>query len=105
MFRNKSTFSIVHLGRNPFTCSRERGGLNYFKFGTFIGRFLSDGAASTAVKGLILKTNVMHGTPIQGRTVRTEHWSQRATFAERLGGSKEDLLQTTSFISTIKLNI
>ena len=30
------------------------GGLNDFKFGTFIGRFLSDDATSMAVKGLIL---------------------------------------------------
>ena len=29
------------------------GGLNDFKSGTFIGRFPSDGAASTAAKGLI----------------------------------------------------
>ena len=28
------------------------GGLNDFKFGTFIGRFSSDSAASRAVKGL-----------------------------------------------------
>ena len=28
------------------------GGLNDFKFGTVIGRFPSDGAASMAVKGL-----------------------------------------------------
>ena len=79
--------------------------LNYFKFGTFIGRFPNDGAASTAVKRLILKINVMHGTPIQGRIVRTEHWSQRATFSEKLRGSKEDLLQTTSFISSNKLDV
>ena len=48
-------FNIVHFDRNPFTCScegvgvgagREGGGLNYFKFGTFVGRFASDGAAS-----------------------------------------------------------
>ena len=32
------------------------GGINDFKFGTFIGRFKSDGAASVAVKGL----NVVH---------------------------------------------
>ena len=43
-------------------------GLNYFKFGTFIGRFPNDGAASTAVKRLILKINVMHGTPIMTYT-------------------------------------
>ena len=29
-------------------------GLNDFKFGTFVGRFWSDGAASMAVKGLRL---------------------------------------------------
>ena len=45
----------MHFHRNPFTCSCERGqkGLNALKFGTFIGRFQSDGAAGMAVKGLI----------------------------------------------------
>ena len=44
----------MHFDRNTFTCSREGGkkSLNGFKFCTFIGRFPSDGAASTAVKGL-----------------------------------------------------
>ena len=44
----------MHFDRNPFTCSREGGkkSLNDFKFGTFIGRFPSDGAASMAEKGL-----------------------------------------------------
>ena len=42
------------FNRNPFTCSCEGGGggLNDFKFGAFIGRFLSDGMASIAVTGL-----------------------------------------------------
>ena len=31
-------------------------GLSNFKFGPFIGRFQIDGAASMAVKGLILKS-------------------------------------------------
>ena len=41
---------------NPFMCSCEGGwgvGINDFKSGTFIGRFKSNSAASTAVKGLI----------------------------------------------------
>ena len=71
---NKSTVSAVHFDINPFTCSREeaggggggggkrgerggRGGgkksLNDFKFGTVIGRFPGEGAASVAMKGLI----------------------------------------------------
>ena len=50
---NKSTFNTVHFGRSPFTCSgEERGNRNHFKFGTSVGRFSSDSAASTAVKGL-----------------------------------------------------
>ena len=38
----------------PFTCScdKRRKSLNDLKSGTSIGRFSSDGAASTAVKGL-----------------------------------------------------
>ena len=44
----------------PFTCKVGVGGggggdLDDFKFGTFIGRFPSDGAARVAVKGLICK--------------------------------------------------
>ena len=39
---------------------REQKSLNGFKFGTFIGRFLSDGAASVAVKGL--KTQELSNT-------------------------------------------
>ena len=54
----KPTFDIVHFCRTPFTCSSDGGGgeegLNDFKFGTFIGRFLSDDAASMAVKGFNL---------------------------------------------------
>ena len=43
---------------NPFMFSCEGGrgwgwGINDFKSGTFIGRFKSNSAASTAVKGLI----------------------------------------------------
>ena len=46
----------MHFGRSPFTGSCEWGkSLNNFKIGTFIGRFLSDGAANMAVKGLITK--------------------------------------------------
>ena len=54
---NQSTFSTVHLDRNPFTCSSKGGkkSLNSWKFGTFIGRFLSDSIASMAVKGLNLQ--------------------------------------------------
>ena len=37
---------------------RGKEGLNGLKFGTFIGRFQSDGAASTAVKGLIGNTQI-----------------------------------------------
>ena len=41
-------------GRPGLTYSCERGGksFNDFRFDTFIGPFLSDGAASIAVKGL-----------------------------------------------------
>ena len=37
------------------SCAHAKGGksLNDFKFGSFIGRFQSDGAASMAVKGLM----------------------------------------------------
>ena len=57
----KSTFNTVHFDRNPFTCPceeehtkkrKKKKKSNYFKFGTFIGRFPSDGAASMAEKGL-----------------------------------------------------
>ena len=53
-YYNKSTFNTVHFDRNPFKCSSEGGkkGINNFQFGTFIGRFKSDSAASMAVKGL-----------------------------------------------------
>jgi len=43
----------VHFDRSPFTRSCEAvagGSLKDFKFGTFIGRFLSEGAASMAVE-------------------------------------------------------
>ena len=45
----------MRLDRNRFTCSYEGGKKNYndFDFGTFIGRFPSDCAASMAVKGLM----------------------------------------------------
>ena len=57
----------MNFDRSAFTCSSEwgvgedgwgwgggggGGRLNDFKFGTFIGRFPSDGSASRAVKGL-----------------------------------------------------
>ena len=45
----------MHFNGNPFTCSYAEGGktsLNGFQFGTFIGRFPSDGAENTAVNGL-----------------------------------------------------
>ena len=53
----------MHFDRSPFTRSCEAvagggggggggGSLNDFKFGTFIGRFLSEGAASMAVEEL-----------------------------------------------------
>ena len=42
-------FSRVH--------AKGKKGLNDFKFGIFIGRFESDGAASMAVKGLRLRLN------------------------------------------------
>ena len=46
---------ILCINRNPFTGSCEGGktSLNGFKFGTFIGSFPRDGAASMAVNGLI----------------------------------------------------
>ena len=49
----------MHFDRNPFTCSCEKEKkLTDFKFGTFVSRFLSDGAASMAAKGLIVKNKV-----------------------------------------------
>ena len=36
------------------------GGLNDFKFVTFVGHFWSDGAASMAVKGLRHTTHLFH---------------------------------------------
>ena len=52
---NKSTFNIEHFDRNPFHVLTWRGkkSFNVFKFGTFMGRFPSDSAASVAVKGLM----------------------------------------------------
>ena len=54
---NKSTFNTAHFDRNPLMCSCEggKGGVNDFKFGTFIGRFKSDSAASVTAKGLNLR--------------------------------------------------
>ena len=56
-YYNKSTFNTMHFDRNPFACSSKGGqkSLNSLKFGTFIGRFLSDSIASMAVKGLNLQ--------------------------------------------------
>ena len=43
----------MHFSRRTFTCSREEGNrLNDLKSGASVGRFSSDDAASTAVKGL-----------------------------------------------------
>ena len=45
----------MHFDRNLLTSSRkgeERPLINYFKFGTSVGRFPSGGAASMAVEGL-----------------------------------------------------
>ena len=39
------------------------------------------------------------------KEARTQHWPQGATLAEKLWGSTEDLLLTTSFINTIKLDV
>ena len=46
----------MNFGRSSFTCSSHAKGaqrVNNFEFGTFIGRFPNDDAASLAVKGLI----------------------------------------------------
>ena len=48
----KKIFSRAHL--------KGKKGRNDFKFGTFIDRFQSDGAASVAVKGLIAFTDLRH---------------------------------------------
>ena len=46
----------MHLERKVLSCGLANGeSRNNFKFGTFIGRFPSDGAANMAVKGLILQ--------------------------------------------------
>ena len=67
----------MYFHRNRFTCScKGRGwggggggeGLNDLKFGTFIGRFPSDGATSMAVKGLIL-------SPESFTTVAVNHFT------------------------------
>ena len=53
---NNSTFNTVHFGRSPFTCSGEgekASMVSNLALLISIGHFLSDGAASTAVKGLI----------------------------------------------------
>ena len=55
---------------------RGRGGksLNDFKFGTFIGRFPSDGAASMAEKGLRVSEHTLYGEferLAQGRRFRS----------------------------------
>ena len=54
---NKSTLNSVHFNRNPFTCLCEGGkkALTVSIVGPFSGRFLSDCAAFTAVKGLSLR--------------------------------------------------
>ena len=46
--------SILSILIEIFSCAHAKGGnsLNDFKFGTFIGRFLNNGAASMTVKGL-----------------------------------------------------
>ena len=47
----------MNFVKSPFTClCAGRGGetLNNIKFGTFIGRFSSEDAASMGVKGLML---------------------------------------------------
>ena len=61
-------FNIVDFDRHPFACSREAvgggggGGLNYFKFGTLVGRFPSDGAASMCSERVnILITVALNG--------------------------------------------
>ena len=47
---------ILYVLIEIFSCAHAKGGkkLDDFKFGTFIGSFPSDGAASIAVKGLTL---------------------------------------------------
>ena len=51
---NKSTFNTVRFDRNPFMCPYEGGktSFNSFKFGTFIGRFPSNGVAGMAMNRL-----------------------------------------------------
>ena len=39
------------------------------------------------------------------KEARTQHWPQGATLAERLWGSKEELLQAASFSNTITLDV
>ena len=49
-----NTLSILCILIETLSCAHSKGqkSLNGFKFGTFIGCFLGDGAASMAVKGL-----------------------------------------------------
>ena len=51
MQREKKALMISNLALSPAHAKGEKS-LNDFKFGTFAGRFPSDGAASMAVKGL-----------------------------------------------------
>ena len=58
----------MNFDSSPFTCScagEKKKNLNNLKFGTFIGRFSSDDAASMAVKGLIGTVKAFHGTSLK----------------------------------------
>ena len=62
---NKPTVNTVQSDRRPFTrsCQAEKEGkksLNDFKFGRFIRRFPSDGAACMAVEGLKSPRSLPH---------------------------------------------
>ena len=54
-------------------------GRNDFKFGTFVGRFSSDGAANLAVKGLKVEWGCVHVGP---------HWSLAYLLARSQGHYK-----------------
>ena len=68
-------FGHKSLDINPFTRLRKGGrGLKDFTFGTFTGRSRSDGAASMAVKGLIMHARISKEMGV------THGWSQMADY-------------------------
>ena len=75
-------------------CSCEEGGsLNDFKFGTSVGRFTNDGAASRAVKGLNLDESSIASETVIGLCLFLD-WKLRSLVSATVQYARRGKLET-----------